>query len=107
MKIIDKEKLWRATVASSKFLENLEKLDFQNDDLTPEIIVTANAEFDYDWDYAPRRTLSIRIDETGKAYWAYLSGYESQHGVFDVSDDIPSEIVNLLREWDRQFKVTK
>ena len=65
---------------------------------SPEISIDNDGEVAIEWDYGPRRIISIRIGRDGTLHYAGLVGYSSFHGVEQYHENIPEPIfTGILR----------
>lgn len=59
----------------------------------PEIALDQDGEIALEWDYGPRKVISIRVAKDGTLHFAWLVGYSSFHGVETLQDQIPDTIL--------------
>ena len=58
----------------------------------PEIGVDTDGDIAFEWDYGPRRVISIRIGRDGTIHYAGLIGHEPFHGTEFLHEEIPLAI---------------
>lgn len=59
----------------------------------PDIAIDNDGEIAIEWDFGPRRIISIRVGKDGTLNFASLVGYSSNHGVETLQDRIPDTIL--------------
>ena len=63
----------------------------------PEIAIDKDGEIAFDWDFEPRRIMSLRIGRDGTLNYAGLIGHSSFHGSEILRDNIPLAIYNGIK----------
>lgn len=63
----------------------------------PEIAVDHDGEIAFEWDYGPRKIISIRVSRDGSLHYAGLVGFSSFHGVETLRASIPNQILTGIR----------
>jgi hypothetical protein len=61
--------------------------------LPQEIVIDNEGYVALNWDYGPRRVLSVRVASDGTLYYAGLLGHSSFRGVEISSDSVPTAIL--------------
>lgn len=63
----------------------------------PEIAVDVDGEIAFEWDFGPRRIISVRIGRDGTLTYAGLLGHAAFHGIEIPYDGIPEAILSGIR----------
>ena len=58
----------------------------------PEIAVDIDGDIAIEWDFGPRRVISVRIGRDGTIYYAGLLGHITFHGTEPIVDGIPRAV---------------
>lgn len=64
---------------------------------SPEVAVDVDGDIAIEWDYGPRRIMSVRVGRDGTLSYAGLLGHATFHGVEILRDVIPSAISSGIR----------
>lgn len=64
---------------------------------TPEVAVDVDGEIAIEWDYGPRRIMSVRVGRDGTLSYAGLLGHATFYGVEILREVIPSAISSSIR----------
>jgi len=63
----------------------------------PEISLDNDGDIAIDWDYEPRRIMSISVGKDGTLNFAWLVGYSKQHGIETFKNNIPESILTGIQ----------
>jgi hypothetical protein len=64
----------------------------------PSIEVDVDGDIAFDWDFAPRRVISIRIQRDGSLHYAYLYNQERKNGTISDFQTIPDDILDAINQ---------
>lgn len=67
----------------------------------PEVAVDTDGEMALEWDYGPRRVLSVRIGRDGTIHYAGLLGHSTFHGLEIPQETIPEAISKAIERISR------
>jgi len=69
-----------------------------NDLARPDLIVMPNGDVGFDWDFAPRRTITVTIAESPRLAYAAIDGDEQWRGTASFTGEIPQRMIRAIRE---------
>jgi hypothetical protein len=63
----------------------------------PDVTAHPNGDLAFEWYFAPRRVLTVAVNESGRLNYAWMMGLERQYGTKYLSAKLPEEITAALR----------
>ncbi len=67
----------------------------------PEVGVDPNGDLTFEWYAGPDHILSISLAPTGSVVYAYANGLRRENGCDDIAQDIPGNLIELLRSFKK------